>query len=987
MPAIDGETFQFDLFRLDVGGRRLLCDGEEVPLRPKAFDVLHHLVQHQGRVVSIDELLDVCWRDVIVSPNTVSNIIYLLRSIFVAAGKGDWIQTVARHGYRFTAPVQPAGARHQQTAETVATTVAPMGPSRRDQELPEQVDSFVGRGQELALLEQCWQQAVHGVPATIFITGEAGLGKTSIVRRFCAQAAPRPVVCVGRCLSQVREGEPYMPVLEALGSLRATSELAEIARVQAPTWLSQMPWLMPSDERSAPAALGAISGSTRMLREGKRLFAALAERGPLLLVLEDVHWADSATVELIRALAEEDRPSSLMILATYRPGEVVLREHPLRQVVPELAARANHCHVLALASLTPALVREYLQRRFASPTWAGELAPRLEERSGGNPLFLDAMTTFLCEQNRIVPSSEGWALAAAPVDLEVGLPEGLREMIRARIRRLAPDSVPVIEAASAAGMDFSTLEVAAALAVALPIAAQACEALAREGHLVRLVGEVVWPDGSGGEVYRFAHAAYCETVATDTQPSRRRLLHGRIGERMAAAYGERAREIAPRLAMHFGAAGNLECQLEFLHQSLDLAAGRYAHREMLAYLDHILELLARLPPNEERKAREVGYHVVRSRLLMDWQGGAAAHDGFVRVVELAQQQGNRFFEFFGHVGCCLSAIIGHSANTAREMESMLEIAANGHSELTALAHAVSGCVRDSVGDPTGAVSHGEAALAALPYALAGVLQDSDTEVLVRTLLQSALGRLGHLERSRQERLLTIQRAEAACGLLSKAHTYAFLACDALITREPAVALDFAQRSIANAREGDFELLLAAGEAAYEAARIAQASDDDIDPDGLQRLAAAVEKRRRSNQRWYNMLLTGYLADGYRRRGDLEQARAQIDAALVDAGTIALPELWRIKGMVELDAARSGTAAERKRGREQAARCFQSAIDLARQCQAKLFELRSMIALTRLRRGADGTHAALAAIAESFASKSASTDADEAKALLVELTRP
>jgi len=382
------ETIRFGAFRLEIGQGRLLCRDQEIRLRPKAWDVLCFLATRAGQVVAIDELLDTCWKDLHVGPHAVTNIIYVLRSVFTAGnGDADWIQSVARRGYRFTAPVQVVTAAPKAAVQQVETT------SGADELVDAQV--FVGRDKELSRLLQCWEKVLRGAPQVAFIAGEPGIGKTTLVRHFCSAATPRPLLCIGRCIRQHSEAEPYMPVLEALGSLESIAEVIELAREQAPTWLIQMPWLLSREERTSLRQSLEGVGPARMLREGKRLFTGITEQSPLLLVLEDVHWADRATVDLIRVLAESERRSRLMLLVTYRPTEVVVQGHPLRSVVNELTSRLRNVELLSLGALTPALVYDYLERRFASPELARTIAPRLEEKSGGNPLFLVAMTNYL----------------------------------------------------------------------------------------------------------------------------------------------------------------------------------------------------------------------------------------------------------------------------------------------------------------------------------------------------------------------------------------------------------------------------------------------------------------------------------------------------------------------------------------------------------------------------------------------------------------
>ena len=298
----------FGMFRLQPSRGRLLCGEHEVPLQPKAWEVLCVFVERAGEVISIDEILDRCWPDLHVGPHAVSNTIYKLRAVFVSGG-GDaqWIQSVARRGYRFTAPLRVTAAR---------TSPNPVlaGDGAHAQALAVQAKLFVGRHQELALLEAHWREAQRGAMKVVFIAGDPGVGKTALVDQFLERVAvgrvdPRdgvtaPMSARAQCIEQSGASEPYMAVLEALGSLQPVERMVEVAREQAPTWLIQMPWLIPREERAALRQSLAGGGPASMLREGKRLFAALAEQSPMLLILEDLHWADGATVDLVAGIGD-----------------------------------------------------------------------------------------------------------------------------------------------------------------------------------------------------------------------------------------------------------------------------------------------------------------------------------------------------------------------------------------------------------------------------------------------------------------------------------------------------------------------------------------------------------------------------------------------------------------------------------------------------------------------------------------------------------
>src|SRR5690606_17459162 len=215
---------------------------------------------------------------------------------------------------------------------------------------------LVGRDNELATIGEWWSKALNGRRQTGFIAAQAGVGKTYLAEAFVSElsAESKARVAWGQCVELYGGGEPYLPVLDALTELCHGPDGQRIWAVlqsQAPTWAVQLPGLgNPSDaERMQVQALGATSD--RRLRELAQALETLTARSPLILVLEDLHNADSATVGLLSYLARRRQPASLLVLGTYRPVEAVARTHPLRQVVQDLRTRGL-CEFLALELLS-----------------------------------------------------------------------------------------------------------------------------------------------------------------------------------------------------------------------------------------------------------------------------------------------------------------------------------------------------------------------------------------------------------------------------------------------------------------------------------------------------------------------------------------------------------------------------------------------------------------------------------------------------------
>ena len=176
----------------------------------------------------------------------------------------------------------------------------------------------------------------------VFVTGEAGIGKTSLVDTFARSIASDRSIRIGRgqCLEQYGTSEAYLPVLEAIARLcREQPQVASVLRAHAPMWLLQMPSLVSASDRESLSR--EVSGATRerMLREMGEALEALTADLPLVLILEDLHWSDYSTLDLISYLARQRQTAQLMVIGTYRPVELIVSGHPLKAVKRDLLAK------------------------------------------------------------------------------------------------------------------------------------------------------------------------------------------------------------------------------------------------------------------------------------------------------------------------------------------------------------------------------------------------------------------------------------------------------------------------------------------------------------------------------------------------------------------------------------------------------------------------------------------------------------------------
>ena len=471
----------FGPFRLDPTNTRLWHGDTTVALPPKIFDVLHYLVTHPDRLVTKDELLDAVWPATAVSDAVVRVAIGALRkALGETAQTPRYIATVSRRGYRFLAPVtlaSPSTAPVALPSLTSAPSASPL---------------LIERDTVLAQLHTHLAQAQQGIRQVVLVTGEPGIGKTAVVQTFTTPAACQGPLWLtqGQCVESYGAHEAYQPVLEALGQLCRAPQgerLLALLRQHAPTWLVQMPWLLTAADRVHLQY--ELHGATRerMLREFAEFVDALTAEMPLLLLLEDLHWSDYATLDLLAALARRRTPARLLVLGTYRPVEAMVQHHPLHALMQALQHQGLTT-AYPLALLSAAGVQAYLAQRYPAHQFPAILAQRLHQHTDGNPLFLVAMVQHLVAQGGVEGDDTLAGHDGALVARVDGVPLGLLPVLDQHLSRLAPDAQHVLEVASIAGVEFAAATVAGGLETSVDDVEAHCEALVQQ-QMLRASGD------------------------------------------------------------------------------------------------------------------------------------------------------------------------------------------------------------------------------------------------------------------------------------------------------------------------------------------------------------------------------------------------------------------------------------------------------------------------------------------------------------------
>src|SRR5215207_5795118 len=434
--------------------------------------------------------------------------------------------------------------------------------------------TFVGRGAELELLGGALEQAARGRPAFVFVGGESGVGKTRLLRELETHACARGArVLLGHCLELGGAQIPYAPLVAALRPLArgiGAGDDGELPEATRNALAELLPELGGTGIR-ADAEPSARQG--RLFEAMLALLERLGRAAPVLLAIEDLHWADGATRDFITFLVRSAREERLALVMTYRSDELH-RRHPLRPLLAELERSAGVERV-ALERFDLGEVAQQLAGILQEPAPAA-LAERLYGRSQGNPLFTEELLAALEE-------GDGWLL-----------PETLRDVLMTRVERLAPAAQAVVRAAAVLDRPIThgLLEAVAGLSAA-DVMDGAREAVAHQ---------VLVTDTEG--MYRFRHALVGEAVHGDLLPGEDAVLHARI----AAALEERpellgdvtAATAAAELACHWRAAHELSRALGASVRAGIAAKRVYAYEEAGRQFERALELWGRVPDAEER---------------------------------------------------------------------------------------------------------------------------------------------------------------------------------------------------------------------------------------------------------------------------------------------------------------------------------------------------------------------------------------------------
>jgi predicted ATPase len=848
----------------------------------------------------------------------------------------------------------------------------------------------VGRDRERSELRTAFEAALSGRALIVAVAGEPGIGKTSLVEDFLSELETSMGSCQitrGRCSERLAGTEAYLPLLEALeGLLRGPqgSAVSPLMKQYAPTWYLQVDHsaIDESSERLALSHLQARS-QERMKRELSAFFEEASRSSPILFFLDDIHWADVSTVDMLAYLATRLRSMRMMIVVTYRPSELLLTKHPFSQLKLDLQSRGL-CKELALEFLSTAEVDRFLAQEFPHHEFPATFSALIHARTEGSPLFMADLIRYLRTRGVLANEGGSWTVTQSVPLLANELPESIRGMIQRKIDQLGDADRRLLTAAAVQGYEFESAVIAAVTASDAAEIEERLETMEHVYGFVRRAGERQLPNGALSVRYRFVHVLYTNTLYATLTPTRRAKLSLSVADVLVEHYGAHNTEVASNLALLFEVARDMRRAVEYLLVAAQNSFRVFANQEAIALARRGLALLEHLPDTPERLRQEMLLQFSLALPLGATQGighpdvGAA----FARAYELWKQFGTQRELFAVPAGLWGFYIVAAQMDTATILAKELLRFAERDAERATLviARYAMGITLHHSGDHSLALEHFEKGVAAYSLELSPAFSTMIVEPGVYTMAESArvLWVLGYPDRA----LRRVTEAIALSGKVPHPEARGFASLFGAFLHQllgnASESLKYSEAVVAVAKERDIATTLGWGMVLHGWALAHLGQIDE----GIQEILESLAAQKAAGSMIARTQFLAILADALIAGSRFEEARTAVNDGLEVAESTADhywdSELLRYKGELILLTMNDVPEAESY---------LRQAIEHAREHGAKSLELRATISLARLwkneGRKSDARHM-IGHIYGWFTEGFDTADLIEAKALIAQL---
>lgn len=800
---------------------------------------------------------------------------------------------------------------------------------------------FVGRGEQVDLLHESWRLAREGRGQVVLLGGEAGIGKSRLVREFrnrLANESQRWIECRASKFHRHSAFHPLSQLIEETLSLESGSpaeeQLSQLAEELGAAGLEPSEAVplfasllgLPLPERESPFAVSAEARRRLMLEALSKWLLALAEPQPVVLVIEDLHWIDSSSLDLLGLLIDRVSNAPVLLLPTFRPS-----------FEPPWPVE-SHVRSVTLNPLTRAQTDAMVQGVTGGTSLPDAVRDQVVSKTDGVPLFVEEFTQTVLESGLLARHEDQYE-ETGPIP-NFAVPSTLQDSLMARLDRLGP-AKNVAQLASVLGRDFSG-ELLAAVATD-------AQSLDRDLHLLVSAGILQRTVASTSASYTFKHALIQETAYQSLLKATRRAWHARVANAMERHFAAQAVAEPERLARHCEEGGLIEKGVSYYQSAAEQARQRSASSETIRHLSRGIELLRTLPESLARSKRELMLQIELGMTLVATEGWGS------RDAEAAYRRARALCDHIGELPQVFRVMRGlitfYSARaelgTAHDLaERLMQLAEQaGESHLLLLAHQQLGILRYFEGKPTEALEQFEQAIALYDPAehrYLTQLHGEDLGVFARIWMAWPQWLLGHPDQAVDTSREALELGEQVNHRFSLAYAFVWTAILHVMRREPERAREMAERAISISERQGFAFLLAEGELVRAWSRLQAPLDARAMKAAAAEFKECVARVGGRGILANGPMMVGYLADSYHRAGQYPQALASVNAGLALSQATGQmqwdAELHRMKGEFLL---------HEQGDEDEVEQLFHRGLEIARSQKALSLELRVAVSLGRL----------------------------------------
>jgi hypothetical protein len=836
-----------------------------------------------------------------------------------------------------------------EVEQVLASLLTPGSGIRPLPDAPITAHATVGRDAEREQLLRSYVLARDDSARIVALTGEPGIGKSSLLEEFIAELATHgepAIIARGHCSESLAGSEAYLPVLEALDDLRRSRSGASfdaLMRSVAPSWFAQLATHAAQPVPDDMVHLGlAAATPERMKRELGTLLQEVSAITPLVLIIDDLHWADVSTIDMLNYLAGRFTNMRMLVLTAYRPSDMALRQHPFLDVRGELEAHGLF-EEIALDFLQPSDVAEYLDRQFPGHAFPATVASMIHARTDGSPLFMGDLVRYLRDTGGIIEEDGTWKLARNVPVTPDELPATVRAMITRKVERVDAADRRLLEAASVQGREFDSTVIGEALELDALQVEDRLERLERVHALIRQEDEVEFPDRTLTLKYKFVHVLYQNVLYDALRPTRRVSLSSRIAAALSAHHGTDT-AVAGRLAVLYETAREFATAAQHFLTAAQRAVSLFGYREALSLADRGLTCIPAMPDGPGRQQLELGLQMIHAHAQRMIRGWAAPEleATFARARELCHLLNEPPELFPVLYNLAIFDMVRGDLGAVHEQAEMLMVKAEASGEPAFLmaVHHMAGVTWEFLGDVVESNRLLERARELhdpAQHAAYTAMFGMDPGMVARAMSSRPLWSLGYPDQAiaRGRESIAIARAQLLPGAL----VFALVVAQGIHVyrgeAEHAIALGDEIIGLCSENEFPQEAAWASG---FQAAALTLQGRADLGIEGLQQ---SLDAQRALRSGLVRSLFLSLLAQAAIQTGEVERGLAATDAGFRhversrEGGFVA--DLHRTRGELLL-------LAGDEAGAEQSLR---AAVAYARGQRARSFELRAATSLAKL----------------------------------------